>query len=69
MTWAQKTFIIYPHDKFYKIWTVVVMANCLTTAVIYPYCTAFGGIPYIWNNPIWLTILIGELVMILDIVV
>jgi hypothetical protein len=45
------------------------MANCLTTAVIYPYCTAFGGIPYIWNNPIWLTILIGELVMILDIVV
>ena len=47
----------------------MVMASCLITACIYPYCTAFGGIPYIWNNPIWLCLFFGELVMLLDIVV
>ena len=54
---------------FYKIWTFVVMFFCLTTAVIYPYCTAFGGIPYQWNNPIWLIIFIGEIVMLIDIII
>ena len=68
-TWAQKTFIIYPHSRFYKIWTVIVMIFCLTTAVIYPFCTAFGGIPYIWSDPIWLNLFVGELVMLLDIII
>jgi len=45
------------------------MFFCLSTALIYPYCIAFGGIPYNWNNPIWLNIFIGEIVMLLDMVI
>jgi hypothetical protein len=45
------------------------MFFCLDTAIIYPYCTAFGGIPYNWDAPIWLNIFIGEIIMLLDIVI
>lgn len=45
------------------------MANCLTTAVIYPYCTAFGGVVYQWNHPIWLCIFVGEMVMLADMII
>ena len=65
----QKTFIIYPETRLYKVWTFFVIFNCLTTAVIYPYCAAFGGVPYNWKDPIWILIFIGELVMLMDIII
>lgn len=68
-SWMQKTFIIYPNSRFKKLWGMVVILNCLTTAIIYPYCTAYGGVPYNWNDPIWILIFVGEFVMFTDIVI
>lgn len=46
-------FVIYPDSTFYNIWIVIKTIFCCTTAFLYPYCTAFGGISYDFKDPLW----------------
>jgi hypothetical protein len=47
-------FVIYPDSTFYNIWIVIKTIFCCTTAFLYPYCTAFGGISYDFKDPLWI---------------
>ena len=43
------------------------MIFCGATAILYPYCTAFGGIKSDLSDLKFVILLIGEIVMLLDI--
>lgn len=68
-TKTMNKYVIYPDSTFYNVWIVIKTIFCCTTAFLYPYCTAFGGISYKWNDPLWINIFIGEIVQFLDIII
>ena len=51
----------------YKLWQIIVLLFCANSAILYPYCTAFG-FPDSVVHPLMLSLIMTELIMLFDII-